>query len=295
MKINFNRIYIIESLQSGERCTGTELYKDLLKWKSFQHPDFECILKNPVTHDDFLNLLDEIYNKCMNEGIAPILHFEIHGASDQSGLVLTSNELVTWEELSDKLRPINYFLKNGLFITMGVCHGCYFMSTDVISKPSLFQGIVASFDTLYNGDIYIQFYAFYEELFTSFDLNKAFSKLIDANPVITDPKNKVNYACYSSEFIFAMVYTDYDEKQCTEEALEQRALSEIEAGKLPYVSRQDKRRKIREFVKEGLKTKNKYFEQTYRTYFMLDEYPELKDDISYPCNLTSMKRWYKNL
>ena len=120
MKINFNRIYIIESLQPGERQTGTELHNDLLRWESLQHPDFESILKNPVTHDDFLNLLDEIYGKCTNDGIAPILHFEIHGAADQSGLVLTSHELVRWEELSDKLRPINHFLKNGLFITMGV-------------------------------------------------------------------------------------------------------------------------------------------------------------------------------
>lgn len=295
MKINFNRIYIIESLQPGERQTGTELHNDLLRWESLQHPDFESILINPVTHDDFLNLLDEIYGKCTNDGIAPILHFEIHGAADQSGLVLTSHELVRWEELSDKLRPINHFLKNGLFITMGVCHGCYFMSTDVISKPSIFQGIVASFDKLYNGDIYIQFYAFYEELFSSFDLNSAYSKLIDANPDISDPNKKINYALYSSEYIFAMVYTDYDEKQCTEKAFEQRALSEIAAGNLKFVSRQDKRKKIRDFVKAGVKTRDKYFKETFNTYFMLDDYPELIKDISYPCNLTSMKRWFKNL
>ena len=83
-----------------------------------------------------------------------------------------------------------------------------------------------------------------------------------------------------------MVYTDYDEKQCTEKAFEQRALSEIAAGNLKFVSRQDKRKKIRDFVKAGVKTRDKYFKETFNTYFMLDDYPELIKDISYPCNLT---------
>lgn len=290
MKIQFNRIFIIESLGSDDRKTGTELYNDLLKWKQITHPDFEAVLKTPSSRDEFISLFDSILDDCVNNGIAPIIHFEIHGASDQSGLVLSSGELVTWDILCEKLRPINHQLRNGLFITMGVCHGCYFISKDVVDKPSIFQGIVASFDILYDFSIYIQFYAFYEELFTSFDFNLAYEKLIKANHYTS-----INYACYSSEFIFAMVQTDYDEKKCTEEAFKQRALDEIEAGNLKFVSRQDKRRKIREFVKLGLQTKEEYFKKAYRTFFMLDDYPELEKDISFPCNISKMKNWYKGL
>lgn len=292
MQIKFNRIYIIESLPPREKATGTDLHNDLLKWKNFDHPDFESMLKNPVNRDDFFAVFDEILDKCINENISPIIHFEIHGASDYSGLVLSSGELVTWDELGDKIRPINHQLKNGLFITMGVCHGCYFMSKDVVDQPSLFQGIVASFDKLYNGDIYVQFYSFYEELFTSFDFNKAYEKLIEANPAVKDPNSRFNYACYSSEYIFAMVQTDYDDKQCTEEAFKQRALDEIAAGKLTFLSRQDKRAKIRKFVKLGLQSKDKYFAKAYERYFMLDEFPELAKDISFPCSISAMKRWF---
>lgn len=294
MRIKFNRIYILESLKSEERETGTELHNDLLKWKNAYHPDFESVLKNPINRNDFFSACDEILYKCINEGISPIIHFEIHGADDQSGLVLSSGELVTWDELSQKIRPINHHLQNGLFITMGVCHGCYFMSKDVVDQPSLFQGIVASFDTLYNRDIYIQFYSFYEELFSSFDFNKAYLKLIEANPD-TSPHAKYNYACYSSEYIFAMVQTDYDEKKCSETAFKQRALEEIAAGNLTFISRQDKRAKIREFVKRGLKTKEKYFAEAYRRYFMLDDFPNLEKEISFPCNISSMKRWFSSL
>lgn len=295
MQIKFNRVYIIESLKPDDRTTGTELHNDLLQWKSYSHPDFESVLKKPVNRDDFFSVCDEILDKCINESISPIIHFEIHGASDQSGLVLSSGELVTWGELSHKIRAINHQLKNGLFITMGVCHGCYFISKDVVDQPSLFQGIVASFDSLYEGDIYIQFYSFYEELFTSFDLNKAYKKLIEANPKAKNPGNGVNYACYSSEYIFAMVQTDYHEKQCTEAAFKKRALDEIASGKLTFVNRQDKRAKIRKFVKLGLRTKNKYFAEAYRRYFMLDDFPELKKDISFSCSISAMKHWFSNL
>ena len=92
-----------------------------------------------------------------------------------------------------------------------------------------------------------------------------------------------------------MVQTDYDDKICTKEAFEQRALNEIKAGNLTFVSRQDKRSEIREFVKIGLLTKERYFEKAYRTFFMLDDYPELEKEISFPCNLSKMKSWYKGL
>lgn len=288
MNILFNRIYIIESLRSDDRKTGTELYNDLLRWKNVDYPDFEAVLETPTTRAEFISLFDSIFDDCVHNGISPIIHFEIHGADDQSGLVLASGEFISWDTLSEKLRPINHALKNGLFITMGVCHGCYFMEKENVEKPAVFQGIIASFDKLYEFDIYIQFYAFYEELFSSFDVNSAYQKLIEANPDAS-----VNYACYSAELIFAMVQTDYDEKKCTEEAFKQRALDEIEAGKLLVVNRQDKRSKIRAFVKRGLQTRKKYFKEAYKSFFMLDDYPELEKDISFPCSISEMKNWYK--
>ncbi|MBE6293956.1 MAG: hypothetical protein E7090_04665 [Bacteroidales bacterium] len=290
MKIHFNRIYIIESLRGNDRKTGTELYEDLLRWKQITHPDFEAVLKTPTTRDEFISLFDSIMEDCVKNGIAPIIHFEIHGSSDHSGLVLTSEEFISWEMLCQKLRPINHQLKNELFLTMGVCHGCYFMEKEVVDKPAVFQGIVASFDIIYNDSIYMQFLAFYEELFTSFDINLAYKKLIDANPDAS-----INYACYSAELIFAMVQTDYDDKQCTPDAFKQRVLDEINEGKLPYINRQDKRRKIREFIKIGLQTREKYFKEAYKTFFMLDDYPELEANISFPCSISKMKNWYKGI
>ena len=73
MKIQFNRIYIVESLQSNDRKTGTELYNDLLRWKGVLHPDFEAVLKTPTTMNEFMSLFDSILDDCINNGIAPII------------------------------------------------------------------------------------------------------------------------------------------------------------------------------------------------------------------------------
>lgn len=53
----------------------------------------------------------------------------------------------------------------------------------------------------------------------------------------------------------------------TKEGFKQRALYEIETGKLPVVNRQDKRNKIRQFVKTGFQTKEKYFKDAYKSFF----------------------------
>lgn len=63
---------------------------------------------------------------------SPIIHFEVHDSSDKKGLVLTSKELITWEELYQNLAPVNQLLRNELFITMAVCHGSFFLMSSCI-------------------------------------------------------------------------------------------------------------------------------------------------------------------
>ena len=89
IEIHFNRIYIIESLQPGDKLTGTDLYNDLLRYQFIKHPDFEAILKRPRDKNEWHQILDEIYADCITNRNAPILHFEVHGSVEKDGLVLT--------------------------------------------------------------------------------------------------------------------------------------------------------------------------------------------------------------
>lgn len=175
-------IYIIESLQHGDTLTGTNLHNDLLRFQSLKHPDFKSILRNPKDKKEWNDLFAEIKKDCEEKGNTPIIHFEVHGNSYKNGLVLTSKELITWEELYQSLAPINKILQNELFITMAVCHGSFFLMASYINRQTAFQGIVGSFDEISESDLLIRYDAFYSELFSSFNLNRAYEQLVASNP-----------------------------------------------------------------------------------------------------------------
>ena len=288
-QIHFNRIYIIESLQHGDTLTGTNLHNDLLRFQSLKHPDFKSILRNPKDKKEWNDLFAEIKKDCEGNGNAPIIHFEVHGSSCKNGLVLTSKELITWEELYQSLAPINKILQNELFITMAVCHGSFFLMSSYINRQTAFQGIVGSFDEITESDLVIRYDAFYSELFSSFDLNRAYERLAASNPNMPN-----TYRCFSAEYVFARCYLEYIKNECSEAALEKRAKETIVEQKM-LLNRHDRRKFIHDFIKTEQKNRDRYFKQDYETYFMLDIYPELKNSIGFKDNIADMKRWYNAL
>lgn len=288
-QIHFNRIYIVESLQHGDTLTGTNLYNDLLRYQSLKHPDFESILKNPKDKKEWNDLFSEIKKDCEGNGNAPIIHFEVHGSSGKDGLVLTSKELITWEELYQNLAPINKILRNELFITMAVCHGTFFLMSSYVNRQTAFQGIVGSFYEISESDLVIRYDAFYNELFGSFNLNRAYEQLVASNPGLPD-----TYGCFSAEYVFARCYLEYIKNECSEAALKKRAEKTIVDQNI-QLNRHGRRNFTRDFIRTEQKKRSLYFKQDYKTYFMLDLYPDLKNNIGFKDNITDMKRWFEQL
>lgn len=288
-QIHFNRIYIIESLQNGETLTGTNLHNDLLRYQSVNHPDFESILKNPIDKKQWNDLFVEIRNDCSQNGNAPIIHFEVHGSSDKKGLVLTSRDIVTWEELYQNLVPINRILKNELFVTMAVCHGTYFLMSSYLNRATAFRGIVGSFHEIIESDLEIRYEAFYQELFNSFDLNSAYDCLKNSNPCLPN-----TYGCYSAEYVFAKNYIEYIKQECTVPALSERAQKVIREENM-QLNRSERRQFIRDFIKKEQQNRLAYFKKDYRIYFMLDIYPELTQGMPFGNNINEMKQWLESV
>lgn len=284
-QIHFNRIYVIESLQDGETLTGTDLHKDLLQYQSIMHPDFQSVLFAPKNKTEWYQLFDQIKLDCRRNGISPILHFEVHGSMAHDGLVLNSGDLITWENLYQNLVPINIAIKNELFVTMAVCHGLFSMSSSFINRTAAFRGIIGSFEEIKTQDLVIRYFAFYEELFRSFDLNEAYQKLQESNPTLPS-----SYKCYSAEEIFALTYTEYLKNDCSEENLLKRAKS-ISSELSSLRTRRERRRWERDFIKKENKMREVYFKQAYETFFMLDKYPDLRDSIGLECDMSKLKEW----
>lgn len=290
-QIHFNRIYIIESLQAGEKQTGSELHNDLLKRMNYIHSDFLSILCRPKNRQEWDQVFANILADCGNNRNSPIIHFEVHGSPQKDGLVLTSREPVKWEELYQQLYPINKTMKNELFVTWAVCHGNFFMSSSFLNRPAAFRGMVGSFETIYVSDLTLRFYEFYEELFHSFDLNKAYEALAKANP---DKPN--SFRCYSAELIFALTWEQYSKELSTEAELERRA-RELYGNNTDELSRYGFTEDS--FIDHYKNNKDVYtqrvFEQDYDTYFMLDIYPELKDTIECPRSISEIMTWLEQL
>lgn len=290
-QIHFNRIYIIESLQAGEKQTGKELHNDLLNRMNYIHDDFQSILCQPKNRQEWNQLFSDILDDCRNNSNFPIIHFEVHGSSLKDGLVLTSNELVEWEELYQQLCPINKVMKNELFVTWAVCYGNFFMSSSFLNRPAAFRGMVGSFETIYVRDLTLRFYDFYDELFRSFDLNKSYEALVKANP---DMPNSFKF--YSAELIFALTWKRYGKELMTDAELERRArqLYKKDTAELSHYGFTEDLF-VNHYKGNRATYTQRVFEQDYDTYFMLDVYPELKGTIECPRCINEIESWLESI
>ena len=270
-KFEFNKIYVLESLdENEEQLTGKELYDDLLRWKEYEFAGkFKAELIQIHDKIDFFKQLNKIKIECIDLKYYPILHLEIHGSNDTSGLILKSGELVKWAELYDILSDINLEIGNNLFLTLAVCHGAYLMQLISLNKPAPFYGFIGSFDEIGIEDLLIRYNEFYKEFLSSFKLDLAFEKLIAANPSIPS-----TYRYISSEETFKHVYDKYLKENTSLEGIEKRKTQVIKDENLKFTNRAERRGFEKMFAKKILETREKYYKEHSAIFFMLKRFPK---------------------
>lgn len=235
--IRFNRIYVIESLPDGEEKTGTALHNDLLRWQGLKYDGFESILLEPKDRAEWHALMDGVLDDTKNKGVFPIIHFEIHGSDDKTGLVLASGELVSWPELRVILEAINIASQMNLFVTFAVCHGAYMLTQYHLNQRAFCYGVLGSFDELKVSDLKIRFHEFYQELFESFDIPTAYQRLLIANPGV-----QTDYECVNAVELFFKVYREYILEQVEDpERVKKRALDAAAEDGIVLSTRQQRR------------------------------------------------------
>src|SRR5690606_14878167 len=97
MTIDFNRVYVIQSLdkKDGDDLTGQQLYDEVLQYFNSVYPDKDAKIFNIDTPSELFDRLEEIKKDCEVNGIKPIIHFEIHGLKNRTGLSLNKGD-VNW-------------------------------------------------------------------------------------------------------------------------------------------------------------------------------------------------------
>ncbi len=272
-ELNFNKIYVIESLGADDKKTGQMLYHDIIKIRLFQKELFNnCELIFVNSKAEFLKALDHIREETIHNLVNPIIHLECHGS--KTGLEMNNGATVTWSELQFRLSELNLICGCNLFITLATCYGGYIYTAIKPSLRSPFWGYVGAFEEVYYPEILSDFHAFYDEFLQSLNINTALTALNKAN---NDKKSQFRFQ--NTEFAFKVAYENYEKKYLTPEEVEKRLETGlIEARKFPEMKNwtDEAIKSSLQFMMVNLKDKLK--EDMMTNFFMWDLFPENKEN-----------------
>ena len=169
-----NKLWVIESLPSGELRTGKNLFDNQLDKAKQVQKDLVVEFAEPITKAELLEVLEKIRNEALN-GILPMIHFECHGCED--GLGTASGELVEWDEIREILIEINRSTKLNLMIVIAACNGAYLIKVCTKLEAAPFWAIIGPEVEVSAGHIQDNFGRFYESLFSDLNGDKAMNIL----------------------------------------------------------------------------------------------------------------------
>jgi len=188
--IHFNEIVILENL-NPEDSSARKLYEDLIHYRG-KDGKFDLLSEKFESLEDLKRIFTKIKEKIKSERRFPILHFEVHGSKE--GIVLTSKERISWEELNNELMQINIAARSNLVVAMGVCFGGR-IDYDAIIRAvsencrSPYFGVFGSHKEMYNEEIYEDFFAFYKALINGANFEEAFSQVTGSLELHSSEKN----------------------------------------------------------------------------------------------------------
>ena len=268
----FNYLYVIESLDEndGDKLTGTSLLERL---KPYADNRLSTALITVETVGQWREAMDYLKVKAKN-GQRPMIHFEIHGTDEKDGLYIKNGDVVEWPEVLQRISEINYACGCNLLVSFAVCYGEFLAQYINAYHRMPFCLSLGSFEVLYEDDLEERFFAFYKELITNLDVDKAFQALIDAKK---DMPSK--YTLIKADVLFAQVLKSYLENKCTRKALILRAEESIVdyPEKFKNMSPKEIRQFKKDFVKCERENHETFYKESYENYFQLNEHPENKE------------------
>ncbi len=260
----FNKVIIIQSLEKG--FTGNRLQDDLSISAIFSNGVVSTKLIDIKDKQQFFSCLSNIRQDILDGKYAPIIHIEAHGNSDMTGLVLATNESVTWKEMKQPLSEINKATRFNLIVCVSACYGGSLVSQLVPNDRSPCWGLVGPKIEMYPDDLLKGFTGFYEELFRTQSGGKALKRLNEGRE-----GEEANYFFTTAEKMFEFVWIGYLQKHSSNNELNKRANELVKNmrkhGIKPVPSRNE--------VKNSILQKHpEFFIESKELFFMMDLFDE---------------------
>jgi len=174
---HIQHIVIIQSLV-GERLTGTELYEDCIRRRiDLQNLNFTHAFYNVDSQQSLTDLLGHYGNVAANYENGLVIHLEMHGDENLSGLVLSNGQLITWLELVDLFRKINLDTRNNLYVTMATCNGRYMYTAVDPNLKSPYAAYISASMKVPNDQIAEVFFALFDNVLDNANLLTSYLSL----------------------------------------------------------------------------------------------------------------------
>jgi len=262
----FNKLWVIESLPSGELRTGKNLFDNQLDKAKQVQKDLVVEFADPITKAEFFDVLKKIKNEALN-GVYPMLHFECHGCKD--GLGTAIGEIIEWDEIRETLIDINRSTKLNLMIVIAACNGAHLIKVSTKLDAAPFWAIIGPDVEVTAGHIQDNFGRFYESFFSDLDGDKAIEIL---NEGAARPER--TYHFLSAAGLFSRAYRTYYKSHCIGKGEKERIENLVtEAMKNSEV----KKRGVdwaRQQVKQVLACEDQHFDKLRKRFFFIDQFPE---------------------
>jgi hypothetical protein len=268
MSTTVSELVIIESLPSDERQTGTELHQSLRSGADFEIP---ATLIRVTTAAELLAKIVQMREHAAKAGglWIPMVHLEIHGDVEQQGLVMSSGEFLSWNDLAAAIRELNIAVKNSIVVVLGVCSGAFLMTGAATSpfERSPFYGIIGPHTPVTNEHLVDAFRAFYSTLIRTGDFVAAVNELRQRIP---------EYGGYHTAMLFRIGWEKYKGLSFGGK-LADRVRRIMRRMPPSEIQRYGGRNKARLAIAEKIRTGAENRDRHYHHFIMADLYPENLD------------------
>ncbi len=274
---HFSKIVIIQSLVPvDDELTGTKLHDELETLTVCRDISLDVELVNVHHKQDLLEALNKLEQQAKNDASYPLIHFEIHGSDDATGLILSSNAYVGWSELKKPLTNINVACKLNLIIVLSVCYGAHLLNILQPTDQAPFWCLIGPIETVGSELIFKSFKEFYHTLIST-------GRGIDAFRSLEKEFKKQNcdgkYQFMNAEALFKKVYQRYIKTECTSKRIQHRAKKIYREQKSGIGGR---RASVGQIKRDLVKTQENYYYKYLSTFFMHELYEENKNRFSIP-------------
>lgn len=197
-----NQLIVIDALGPADKNTAAHLEEDVALMAVNAGRAGYTQYHKVQSADELAELLREIAQHCLDDGVRPIVHIESHGDEKHGLEIGTSKVLMDWSALHDAFVLINENAKGNLGIVMSACHGFHAIRPLNMRQPAPYFFLLGPETEVTAG------------LFES-ELPKFYRTILDKGDLTTAAENIDNQLrLFMSDRFFVVAFAKYLKAAC---------------------------------------------------------------------------------